>query len=69
MGHDDDKTKKFTLSVGENDILKYAKKIEKNAFEDKAFSQKINDYVCGKLKPNELLRIGTTPNSLKIVGV
>lgn len=60
--------KKSTLKVDENDILKYAKKIEKNAVEDKVFSEKIDAYIQKKLKPDEVLRIGTTPNALKIIG-
>lgn len=68
MVHKDNKMKKSTLEVDENDILKYAKKIEKNAFEDKVFSQKIDDFTKGKLKTNEVVKVGTTPYCLRIVG-
>lgn len=68
MENNSDKTKKSTVEVDENDILKYAKKIEKNAVEDKAFSQKIDDFTKGKLKTNEVVKVGTTPYCLRIVG-
>ena len=68
MENGDDKTKKSTLSVDESDILKYAKKIEKNAVEDKLFAQKIDDFTKGKQKTNEVVRVGTTPYCLRIVG-
>lgn len=63
-----DEKNKSTLKVDENDILKYAGKIEKNAAEDSQFSKKIDAYINKELKPDEVLRVGTTPNVLKIVG-
>ena len=52
----------------DDDTIIYAKKIEKNAAEDKVFSQKIDDFTKGKLKSNEVIRVGTTPYCLRIVG-
>lgn len=68
MDNKKESIKKSTLSVDEKDILKYAKKIEKNAYEDKCFSQKIDDFTNGKLKANEVVKVGTTPYCLRIVG-
>ena len=67
MASNDEKNKS-TLKVDEEDILKYAKKIEKNAIEDKTFSKKVNDFIVGKLKPNEVVKVGTTPYCLRILG-
>ena len=59
---------KSTITVDENDVLAFAKKIERNQFEDKSFADKIDDFVNGKLSSNEVLKIGTTPFCLRAVG-
>ncbi len=43
-------------------------KISRNEAEDKSFSSKISDYLNGKLKHSEVIKIGTTPYSLRLVG-
>ncbi len=59
---------KSTITVDENDLIAFAKKIERNNSEDKNFVVKIDDYLSGKLPPNEVLRIGTTPNCIRATG-
>lgn len=60
--------KKGNYALTEEEILKFAKKIERNNNEDINFSNKIDEYISGKLKPNEVLKLGTTPFSLRAVG-
>ena len=59
---------KSTITVDEDDLIAFAKKIERNNSEDKNFAVKIDDYLSGKLPPNEVLRIGTTPNCIRATG-
>ena len=59
---------KSTITVDENELIVYAKKIEKNSIEDKNFAAKVDDFISGNLPPNEVLRLGTTPNCLRITG-
>ena len=61
-------SEKSTITVDENDLLLFARKIEKNNLEDKNFAIKVDNFISGKLPPNEVLRIGTTPNCLKATG-
>ncbi len=63
-----DYKEKSTITVDENDVLAFAKKIERNQLEDKTFSEKIDEYIGGKLRPDEVLKIGTTPYCLRAVG-
>ncbi len=59
---------KATITVNEDDLLAFAKKIERNQFEDKSFADKIDDYINGKLRPDEVLKLGTTPFCIREVG-
>ncbi|MBR4199980.1 MAG: hypothetical protein IKQ91_01720 [Oscillospiraceae bacterium] len=43
-------------------------KLERNLAENKAFTQQITDLFDGKLRTDEVLKVGTTPYSLRIVG-
>ncbi|MBR6622542.1 MAG: hypothetical protein IKK91_01390 [Ruminococcus sp.] len=61
-------SEKSTITVDEDDLIAFAKKIERNNSEDKNFAVKIDDYLSGKLPPNEVLRIGTTPNCIRATG-
>lgn len=61
-------SEKSTITVDEDELIVYAKKIEKNNSEDKNFAIKVDDFISGKLPPNEVLRIGTTPNCIKATG-
>lgn len=63
-----DNKEKSTITVNEADVIAFAKKIERNQLEDKNFSEKIDDYINGKLRPDEVLRVGTTPFCLREVG-
>ncbi len=59
---------KSTITVDENDILKYAKKIKQNERDDEHFSAQIDKYIRGKMKNYETLSLGATPNVLYLVG-
>lgn len=68
MEHKDNTTKKSTLEVDENDILKMSEKIRQNVKEDQEFVEKFNKYLKSELKPSEIIKIGTTPISMLIAG-
>lgn len=60
---------KTTLSVDEDDILRYAEKIRLNHQEDKAFEEIIVRFVdVSQDKINEQITIGKTPYSLVLAG-
>jgi hypothetical protein len=61
-------SKKATITVDEDDILAIAAKIEQNQREDISFSNKLDDFVDGKLPVHEVILVGKTPNSLLVVG-
>ena len=46
----------------------YSKKQERNLKEDALFAQKIDDFINSKLPANEVIKVGTTPYCLRIVG-
>ncbi len=44
------------------------KKVERNQTEDENFAAKLSDYLQGNLPIHEVIRVGTTPNCLRIIG-
>lgn len=68
MEHKDDTTKKSTLEVDENDILKMSEKIKQNEYEDTTFQKSIDEYLDSSLNPRQTIIVGRTPNSLVISG-
>ena len=59
---------KSTLTVDENDILTFSKKIQKNLSEDKAFAESLENYLANTEKTTKPLKVGTTPYSLVVSG-
>lgn len=69
MEHKDNTTKKSTLEVDENDILKMSEKIKQNAHEDAEFAANLEDFLNDeRKKTTEPLHIGKTSNALAISG-
>ena len=60
---------KSVISANEDDILRFAEKIKRNANEDRIFSGKIDDFLNGRLPPQEVVKIGTTPYCLRALNV
>lgn len=60
--------KKATITVDEDEILKFAKKIAKNMNEDKSFSEQVDKFVEGKMPNYQTISLGSTPNVLYLVG-
>lgn len=60
--------KKTALLADEQDILAFSKKIERNQAEDEQFVSKLQACISRQLPSSEVIRIGTTPNALRIVG-
>lgn len=60
--------KKTAFLADEQDILAFSKKIERNQAEDEQFASKLQACISRQLPASEVIRIGTTPNALRIVG-
>ncbi len=58
---------KSTVTVDENDILKYADKIRQNASEDAVFGKQLDKYFKGQMKSHEIINVCSTPNILKLL--
>lgn len=60
-------TKKSSMTEEER-ILETAEKIQRNMQEDINFSNKLDDFLNGRLPSTEVLTLGKTPNVLKLIG-
>lgn len=56
------------LVPNEQQIVEMYQKIQQNAAEDTAFSEKLDSLIAGSLPVHEVVTVGRTPNVLKLVG-
>ncbi|MCM1234727.1 MAG: hypothetical protein NC489_31885 [Ruminococcus flavefaciens] len=56
------------LVPNEQQIIEMYQKIQQNAAEDAAFSEKLDSLIAGSLPVHEVVTVGRTPNVLKLVG-